>query len=89
MSTLHIAGPYDAETMRQTCQRCGFVLAEPRIRIEEWEKPEEVLGNQLLKDIRTHAPSRTFKAGDIVEQCHYGLSLDLTRAVPTCKEARF
>jgi hypothetical protein len=86
---MHIAGPYDPETMTQTCQRCGFVLAEPRIRIEEWEKPEEVLDNPLLKDIRTHAPTRTFKAGDIVEKTPYGLALDLTRALPTCKEARF
>lgn len=86
---MHIAGSYDPQTMTQTCQRCGFVLAAPRIRIEEWERPEEVLNDARLKALRTHAPTRTFKAGDIVEQTRYGLALDLTRALPTCKEASF
>jgi len=88
---IHEAGPYNAETMQQTCTRCGTLVAWPDLEtVEVWQWDRARQGEVLVGHKVERWPGRSFPTGALVEVTRWGRCMVIDpKAVATCHELKY
>lgn len=86
MTTIHLAGPLDPQTLTQRCVRCGSVLAEPYTVTTDRDFWDERGHVTWLPVEEVHAPRRVYPQQALVGVSPQAVWIELgAAAVPTCQ----